>query len=187
MARWLAGWALALGLATAAHAVPVQWTLDNVAFDDGGTASGSFVYDADTQTYSNIQVSTTSGTSLGSATFAAPCTAAPCTAAPGLVVLSESPTTNDLTNVRLLVLQLSLSSLPAAPATLPLAAAREGICPDANCTGSVGEVRSSTGGSLVGALFVATSAVPTLTEWALALLAVALALVAARRARSRPV
>ena len=33
----------------ASFAVPVQWTLSGVRFEDGGTASGSFVYDADTQ------------------------------------------------------------------------------------------------------------------------------------------
>ena len=32
-------------LAAAAHAAPVTWTLTGVTFDDGSTASGSFVYD----------------------------------------------------------------------------------------------------------------------------------------------
>lgn len=31
-----------------AHAVPVQWTVQGAAFDDGGTLTGSFVWDADT-------------------------------------------------------------------------------------------------------------------------------------------
>jgi PEP-CTERM motif len=51
----------ALGCATLAHAGAIQWTLQNVTFDDGGTASGTFFYDADTNTYSNIDIVTTAG------------------------------------------------------------------------------------------------------------------------------
>lgn len=40
---WFAG----LVACNLAIAVPVVWTLDGVRFDDGGTASGSFLYDAD--------------------------------------------------------------------------------------------------------------------------------------------
>ena len=36
----------------------VTWNLSGVTFDDGGTASGSFVYDAATNTYSAIDVTT---------------------------------------------------------------------------------------------------------------------------------
>src|SRR5260370_9871267 len=44
-----------------ASASPVLWTLVGVAFNDGGTASGSFVYDANTNTYSSINMTTTAG------------------------------------------------------------------------------------------------------------------------------
>lgn len=37
-----------LFVAGVSQAMPVTWTLQNVTFDDGGTASGWFVYDADT-------------------------------------------------------------------------------------------------------------------------------------------
>ena len=37
-----------------AEAVPLRWTLDGVIFRDGGTANGSFVYDADTNIFSDI-------------------------------------------------------------------------------------------------------------------------------------
>jgi hypothetical protein len=43
--RTLAAAGLAFA-ALAAHAEPVTWTLNNVQFDDGGTASGWFVWDA---------------------------------------------------------------------------------------------------------------------------------------------
>lgn len=42
-----------------ANAMPITWNLQGVTFDDGGTASGSFVYDADTATYSSIDIQTT--------------------------------------------------------------------------------------------------------------------------------
>ena len=56
--------ALLIALAGAVQAAPVVWTIDSLLFDDGGTASGSFTYDADTNTYSHISISTSSGSVL---------------------------------------------------------------------------------------------------------------------------
>jgi len=42
-------------------ATPVVWELRNVVFDDGGIATGSFTYDADTNQFSNIEVATSDG------------------------------------------------------------------------------------------------------------------------------
>lgn len=42
-----------------ANAMPITWNLQGVTFNDGGTASGSFVYDADTSMYSSINIQTT--------------------------------------------------------------------------------------------------------------------------------
>jgi hypothetical protein len=44
-----------------ANAVPVTWTLSGVTFTDGGTATGSFVYDADTDDLSTWSVSVAGG------------------------------------------------------------------------------------------------------------------------------
>ena len=55
---------LVLGFAagfTPAKAVPVTWTLQDWTFNDGGSASGSFVYDADTNTFSDMFIATTNG------------------------------------------------------------------------------------------------------------------------------
>ncbi len=57
--RSLLGIAALTTLAGAASAGPVTWTLSGVTFAQGGTASGSFAYDADTDTYSSINISTT--------------------------------------------------------------------------------------------------------------------------------
>ena len=58
---------LVLTLSTPAHAI--LWTLSGVTFDDGGTASGSFDYDADTNTLSSINIVTTAGGTLAGAIF----------------------------------------------------------------------------------------------------------------------
>lgn len=60
--------AVGLSFSSTSLAIPVLWTLTAVEFDDLGTATGSFVYDADTNTYSAIDV-TTSGGTLPGATF----------------------------------------------------------------------------------------------------------------------
>lgn len=51
----------ALLWAGAVSAVPLTWHLVGWVFDDGGTASGSFVYDAQTRVYSDVAVMTTDG------------------------------------------------------------------------------------------------------------------------------
>ena len=65
---WICGivglFAFWLALAPApASAVPLLWTLNDVTFNNGGTASGSFRFDADTATYSDVAV-TTSGSGI---------------------------------------------------------------------------------------------------------------------------
>jgi len=44
-----------------AQATPITWHLDGVTFSDGATASGSFVYDADTGSGSLFNIVTTAG------------------------------------------------------------------------------------------------------------------------------
>jgi hypothetical protein len=55
------GCCLSFVCATGAFAFPVTWTLSGATFSDGGTATGSFVYDADTDTLSNWSVSVAGG------------------------------------------------------------------------------------------------------------------------------
>jgi hypothetical protein len=65
----LIGMGLLVG-AMAVQAVPVTWYLSGVSFNDGGTAAGSFVYDADTNAYSSIAISTTAGSIRSGSTYA---------------------------------------------------------------------------------------------------------------------
>jgi hypothetical protein len=62
MIRWSAMFVLLTGMASAG---PVTWSLVNTNFDDGGTASGFFVFNADTNTILNWNLNTTGGTALG--------------------------------------------------------------------------------------------------------------------------
>lgn len=55
--------------ANVAAAVPRNWVLSGVTFADGGTASGSFTFDAATSTYSNINVTTTTGSVRSGAVY----------------------------------------------------------------------------------------------------------------------
>ena len=62
-----------LALSQTALAVPVTWTLDDVTLQDGVTASGSFVFNADTDTYSSVDITTTAGGGLSAETFLFTC------------------------------------------------------------------------------------------------------------------
>ena len=55
-----------------ANATPVSWELQNWLFDDGGSASGSFVFDADTNAFSSISITTTAGTKQSGASYGVP-------------------------------------------------------------------------------------------------------------------
>jgi hypothetical protein len=46
------------------HAIPVRWTLEGVAFNDGTVATGAFTFDASTVSYSDLLISTLGATEL---------------------------------------------------------------------------------------------------------------------------
>ena len=52
-----------------AQADPIIWTLHGVTFDDGGTATGRFTYDAATNTYYDWNVSVTGAFHRGDFTY----------------------------------------------------------------------------------------------------------------------
>ena len=133
--RVFGGMGLAAALALSAQAAPVLWTLNGVSFDDGSTASGSFVYDAATNLYSNVNIVTTATPSpvvpphiaptapLTGATYAHVFTCTSCTFAPSatsLRVLTQ-PQPNDQTGLDALRLQFPALTDAGGPVTLPLA------------------------------------------------------------------
>ena len=48
-------------IAVSMSASPITWTLQNAVFNDGGVATGSFVFDADTQTVVSYNIQTSGG------------------------------------------------------------------------------------------------------------------------------
>jgi hypothetical protein len=50
-------------------AAPIVWTVQNTVFDDGGTLTGSFVYDADTYSFYNVDLVTSVGPEFPGVTF----------------------------------------------------------------------------------------------------------------------
>jgi hypothetical protein len=72
MRRAVVGLCVFVAFCSASHqawAAGILWTLQGVQFDDGGTASGSFVYDPKTNTFSDINITTTAGTTRGAAAY----------------------------------------------------------------------------------------------------------------------
>jgi hypothetical protein len=53
--------AIAMLTSNVALAAPVTWTLNNWGFSGGGSATGSFVYDAGLGSYSNVSITSTIG------------------------------------------------------------------------------------------------------------------------------
>jgi hypothetical protein len=165
---------LFLILPAAALADPVTWTLNGVTFDDGGAASGSFVYDADTNTYSNVNITTTAGTVRTSgATYVAPSTALP-SDANALVAQTSGGAVSGEAFLQL-VPDFSLTNAGGTVAIARLQAER--TCSNTPCTASGAPFREIRSGSIIGV--PAAVAVPTLSEWALILFGLVLAVGAA--------
>lgn len=56
-------------LAATAHATPVQWNIQDLSFDNGSVATGSFVFDRDTNSFTDIAISITAGTDFIAQSF----------------------------------------------------------------------------------------------------------------------
>jgi len=152
----IVGVVLALfGFAPTASADGVTWTLNDMVFSDGATASGSFEYDAATNTLSSINVTTTAGSAFGGATYTA-------------VDPSFTPLPNDIgfvvtlipdfTGTGALELEFFTSNSFAIPTNLTNAggtiftALNEFQCLNASCT-SVNDLRGTIGsGTVTGAV-----------------------------------
>jgi hypothetical protein len=134
-----------------ASADGIPWVLSGVTFDDGGTASGSFVYDAVTNTYSAISVTTTAGATLAGATYTSlsdiagssstgflfgPNNSSDLTGASFLMWLFDAPLTNSGGIVQV--------SIP------PPSDSIEALCGDPSCSDSAATFRIVTGGEVVG-------------------------------------
>lgn len=152
---------LGLALAGAAAAAPVNWTV-NATFADTSTMTGTFTYDAATDTVSNVNVvrnatTYTAGVSNGVDTVI------------WFYVPSGGPSQ---------VGQSTVAYAVAVPMTdaggvLPIAQKGYGVCQNAACQGLTGTVEAPVAGDQISGAAPAT--VPTLSEWAMILFGLLLA------------
>lgn len=168
------GACLALAAVAPASAMPLTWTLSGVVFEDGGTASGSFVYDADTNTYGTISVTTTAGTLFGGATYTLPDPGVNPIYYAGDAVFVTGPAA-DYTGLPVISL-VPPGVYTDAGGTLPIDGSAEFTCTTANCDFGI-KVRYITAG------FVSASSVPE--PLTLSLFAGGLAATTALRRRRR--
>jgi hypothetical protein len=171
------------GVTGSAWAVPVTWTLHNVVFQDGATVSGSFVYDADTNTYSAVNITTTTGPIRTGATYTFVCTT-PCDLiAPSdqvVAFLTTSPAT-DQTGLPVLQYIFFNAPLTNAGAKTIAVLAGEASCVDTTCSDGEDPIRF--GGGLITSL---SGAIPTLSEWGMIVLVLSLLTVGTWQLAGRP-
>ena len=176
LAHYLAHAAIALSLlAAAAKASPVTWMLNGVTLSDGGTASGTFTFDADAGTacgssspcgvYSNVHISTTNGTSRTGALYSFVCeqNVPACTGvSPDSteVMFLSSNAANQTGNSALALFFTGIGALPPngltdAGGTLDISnssgtvgSVDEGSCANPACSVPVNPLRFSTAGSV---------------------------------------
>ncbi len=182
------------GFASAANAALVQWTLTDVTFVDGGTASGSYVFDATTQPFSQINVTATGTEGIPAASFSNTCNGSNCDAYlsdPAQNMIFVPADTSDLTGKQVILLDLQ-SPMTDAGGTIAIKPpegevevtvalrnkAFSTFCPDATCSGP-GAMRFIASGEVVGRAVVvpavAPTPVPAMAPWGLALLSLLLA------------
>ena len=140
-----------------APASPVTYTLSGVTFSDTATASGSFQYDAATNTYSNVNITTTGATRAGE-TYSSVSSGFGGNSSGVLIVTSLAGSQAGLPG-------LSLLFSPTLPGTAGTAilTGEEADCSDSGCTVPSGTSRSITAGSAT-----ATIAASTPQKWFLA-------------------
>lgn len=135
-----------------ADPTPITWTLNGVTFAGGATASGSFVYDATTNTFTSIDV-TVAGSLFGNGTYT---TLDPGFGSSATELVTVPSTLLDFTGTPVLALDFS-SPLTDAGGPNPLGLGVHGIqqCSNAACSVSTLEFAVASG-SVVGSSVVPT-------------------------------
>jgi hypothetical protein len=154
--------------AAAAEAAPVTWNLQNWTFDDGGTASGSFVFDASTRSYSNVSVLSTSGTVRTGARYVLP---DPASAGNANFAAWVTGLFADFTGTPVMAVNW-VSALTDAGGTVGVKLAGfhgEYACDDASCNGAVDPARFLRSGAVTTVTTVAVPLPATLPLVGLAL------------------
>ena len=146
----LAGLVFSLS-ATTAQATPLTWHLTGITFDDGGTAGGSFKYDAVANIYSDIAIATTPGSLFGGDEYVDKILAD----LPTALLSVSAPAASDLTGESFFVMQFD-SPLTDLGGTISLRIPggnnREGVCTATDCF--FGNTRRTTTAGSVTAVVV---------------------------------
>jgi hypothetical protein len=157
-----------------ASAVPINWVLSGVTLDDGGTVSGSFVYDVTTNSFATVNITTTNGSSRTGQVY-------------HFVCGQDVPTCNGLTpsSGNALYLTSTAANQTGLPAlalffTPPLsnitgsrsASGLEATCNNATCAAPVPPIRNVTAGTVTSATLQPT---PIPTTWLLVMTGLILA------------
>jgi hypothetical protein len=170
-----------------ALAVPVTWTLSGVTFNDGGVATGSFVYDVDTNQFSAINLVTTTGSLVSGATFSFDCQS-PCTGSAPTSVFDlylTTPPSNNLTGTAALDLVFT-PGLSNAGGTVTLQGTQV-TCSSATCSGGISApIRVTTAGAAVSKSAAAIMPTPTMSFFALLFLGLMLVLCLLPRGGQQP-
>jgi hypothetical protein len=135
-------------LPLAVLAGPLTWNLVGVTLSDGGSASGAFVFNADTVTFSAIHVTTTAGSLLGGTTYSFFC-ASPCTGLPAdsvEILLLSASSSSDLTGDEAMRLTF-FPALTDAGGTASLTGL-EAACSNSTCSTPTGTERVVSFGSV---------------------------------------
>jgi Domain of unknown function DUF11 len=143
---WLFFCLLPLLLAAGANAVPLTYNLSGVVLSDGATASGSFSYDAATNTYGNINITTTNNGVRPGATYNSVSSGFAPDSGGVLLVTIAGGSQAGLPGVSLLFSPVLTGVGGKAKLT-----GEEGDCADAGCTVPTGTIRSFSAGSVSAA------------------------------------
>lgn len=148
------------------QAAPIKWTLTNVMLHDGGAISGSFVYDEDTQTFSQISISNTAGSVGTAGPLSEPCSGAWCPpTGSGILFFADSPPATDMTGIKILVMATT-GGLTNAGGTVPITGGSTGTCNTSTCATPPPDAQNITSGTLIGVPYLVpqtitfTSSVP---------------------------
>lgn len=177
----LRGLWLAIGLSLAgvvpAAANPVTWSLFGVTLEDGGMATGTFRYDADTNTFDNINIVTSGGgqpgavyTQVGGVYGGAGLPVAADRL--GVLTLSGAGVGQRNLNLQLVSGMTNAGGMILVRPTSAFSA--EVTCANAPCSLAGAPLRGTSGGA-VTSFPLPPPTIPTMSEWAMILFGVLLA------------
>jgi hypothetical protein len=172
-------WVLVLSaFSISAFAGPIQWNFSGVTFTDGGTLTGSFTYNADTATFTNVDV-TISGSTTPAFNVTMLFDDPAFSSAIDFEASSALPATVDVTPS---IYTAFSSAMTDAGGTIPILLggdSYDGICSDTTCSTYISAAVDIASGSIT-----ASSSVPEPGSWAT--LGLGLIGLAALKLRHRP-